>query len=168
LATGGEEGWGIGEESEAKAEHCEKSGLAGATEGINPGGENFVGGRLQIEEFDAQPDARLDDAYEDMSFEDLGLAGELQTGAAVLREGLAGANKAAAKGDVGSDAVNFLAGLHVREFRVGSERVTDGVAAVSYAREAKGCGACSVRHGDKFTHSKISLHAEKPRALQGG
>jgi len=164
----GEEGWGIGEKSEAKAEYGEKSGLAGAAEGINPCGKDFVGGSLQIEELDAETDARFDDANEDVSFEDLALAGEFQTGAAVLWKGLAGANKAATKGDVGSDAVKSLAGLHVREFRVGGERVTDGVAAVSHARKAKGCGVDAIRHGDDFIHSKISIHAETPRAPQGG
>jgi len=164
----GEEGGGIGDKSKAKTEYREKSGLAGAAEGINPGGKDFVGGRLQIEELDAETDAGLDNAYEDMSFEDLALAGKRQTSTTVLWEGLAGANEAAAKGDVGSDAVHFLAGLHIREFRIGSERIADGVTPVSYARKAEGCGIYAIRHGDDFIHSKSSIQAETPRAPQGG
>jgi len=143
-------------------------GLAGAAEGINPGSEDFVGGSFEVEEFDAEADARLDDANDDKGFEDLALAGELQASAAVWRKRPAGANKAAAKGDVGRDAFNLLAGLLVGEFRVGSERVSDGVATVAYTSNAQGRGACAVRHGDDFVHSKISIHAETPRAPQGG
>ncbi len=153
--------------SGAKDESGEKFGLADAAEGINPGGEDLVRGNFQIEEFDAEADARLDQANDDKGFEDLALAGELQTSAAVWRKGLAGANKAAAKGDVGGDAVNLLAGLHVGEFRVGSKGIADGVTAVAYTGNAKGCGACAVRHGDDFAHSKISMHTETPGLPQG-
>ena len=155
-------------QSDGKTKSRKKFGLAGAAEGINPGGEDFVGGCFEVEEFDAEADARLDDANDDEGFEDLALAGQLQASAAVWRKRLAGANKAAAKGDVGRDAFNLLAGLLVGEFCVGSERVTDGVATVTYTSNAQGCGACAVRHGDDFVHSKISIHAETPKAPQGG
>jgi hypothetical protein len=53
------------ETSGAKVETREKGGLAGAAEGINPGSEDFVGGSFEVEEFDAEADARLDDANDD-------------------------------------------------------------------------------------------------------
>jgi len=154
--------------SGAEVESRKKVGLARATERVNPASKDFVRGSFEIEEFDAEADAGLDDANDDESFEDLVLAGELQAGPGVQWKGLVGANKAAAKGDIGGDAVDFLAGLHVGEFRIGSERIADGVAAVAYTRNARRSRTCAVRHGDDFAHSKISMHTETPRVPRGG
>src|SRR5208337_3975990 len=76
-------------QSDGKTKSRKKFGLAGAAEGINPGGEDFVGGCFEVEEFDAEADARLDDANDDEGFEDLALAGQLQASAAVWRKRLA-------------------------------------------------------------------------------
>src|SRR5208337_3629464 len=43
-------------QSDGKTKSRKKFGLAGAAEGINPGGEDFVGGCFEVEEFDAEAD----------------------------------------------------------------------------------------------------------------
>jgi hypothetical protein len=120
-------------------------------EGVDPGDKHFVVGRLEVKELDAHSDAGLDDADNDQSFEDLAFADEFHACAGIHGKRFAGADEAAAEGNVRGDAFHLFAGFHVDQFHVSGKGKTDGVAAVANSRDA-GIGAIVIGHGDDFAH----------------
>lgn len=126
--------------------------LAGAAEGVDPGGEEFVVGGFEVEKFDAHADAGLDDANGDQGFEHLPLASEFHARTGTKGQRLTGADKTSTQGEIGSDSGDLLAGFQVDEFRIGSEGETDGVATVTDSADG-GFGTTAVGHGDNFAQS---------------
>jgi hypothetical protein len=123
----------------------------GLAEGVNPGDQHVVVGRLEIEELDAHADAGLDDADGDQGFEDLAFAREFHAGARTHRERLAGAHETAAQGNVGRDTIHLFAGFKIDQLDVSRERKPNSVAAVANSRDA-GIRRVTVGHGDDFAH----------------
>src|SRR5271166_5946443 len=75
--------------------------LAGAAEGVDPDGEEFVVGGFEVEKFYAHANAGLDDADGDQGFKDLPLASKFHTRAATEGQRLAGAYETSTEGKVG-------------------------------------------------------------------
>jgi hypothetical protein len=107
--------------------------LAFTAELFHPAGENGVGSGFDVEEFEAHADSGFDDADYGEGFDALAFAlqGYADTGS--YGEGLASADENATKGDVRGDAVGADAGFQIEDFRVSSERKTNGIAAVAEA-----------------------------------
>jgi hypothetical protein len=120
--------------------------LAAAAELIEPTDEDGVGRRLDIEEFEAHTNSGFDDADHGESLHGFAFAFEGDAGAGLHGEGLAGTDETAAEGDVRSDTFGADAGLEVEDFRVGSKRVTDSVAAVAQAYFVRRAISRSVVH----------------------
>jgi hypothetical protein len=122
-------------------------------------------GRLKVEEFHTHAYAGLDDADGYESFEDLAFSGEFHAGAGIHGQRFAGADEAAAEGNVGGDAVRLLAGFEVDQFNVSRKGKTDGVAAVANSRDA-GIGAIVIGHGDDFAHLAHLEYSRGERSLR--
>jgi len=105
--------------------------LAGAAESVDPTSEDGVVGGLEVEKFDTQADAGLDDTNNDQRFECLALAGEAEARTGVGGKLFAGADETAAEREVGGDARNLLAALEVNELGIGGKGIADGVAAIT-------------------------------------
>lgn len=88
-------------------------GLAAAAEVFNQGVEALIVRGLEIEEFDAHADARLDDTDNDEAFENQIVASQFHARAAIKHQGLAGTDKAAALGNVRGNPFHFLTSLQI-------------------------------------------------------
>ena len=138
--------------------------LAGSAEGVDPGEEHFVEGRLEVEEFDTHADAWLDDADDNERFEDLSFSDEFHAGAGVHGQWLARADKTTAERDVRGDAIHLFAGFEIDQFNISRKRKTDGVAAITDAGDA-GVRSIAVGHGDDFVHLAHPEIERSPRDL---
>ena len=88
-------------------------------------------------------------------FQHLTLTSELHAGARIHRKGLAGADKAAAEGDVRGDPIDLSAGFEVDEFDIGRKWVTDGVATVTNTLHTNGSVCMAIRHRHDFAHTEL-------------
>lgn len=129
--------------------------LAVASEIIEPAREDSDGGGFEVDELEAHADFGFDDANHGEGLDALALAGQGDAGAGADREGLAGAEEAAAERKIGSDAFGAGAGFEIEDFGVGGKRITDGVAAVAQTGFARGIISGSVVHGDNVAHCRL-------------
>jgi len=120
--------------------------LAAAAELLEPTDEDDVGPRLDIEEFETHSDSGFHDADHGERFHGFAFAFEGDAGAGFHGEGPAGADETAPEGNVRGDAVGADAGFEVEDLRVGSEWVTDSVAAVAQAYFVRRAISRSVVH----------------------
>jgi hypothetical protein len=134
-----------------RAAYSRAYGLAGLAEGVDPGDQHFVEGRLKVEEFDTHANAWLDDADDNERFEDLSSPDEFHAGAGLHGQRFAGADKTSAERDVGGDAIHLFAGFEIDQFNISGKRKADGVAAITDSRDV-GIRSITVGHGDDFVH----------------
>jgi hypothetical protein len=120
---------------------------------------------LEVEELDTHADTGLDNADDDQSFEDLAFSDEFHACAGIHGKRFAGADEAAAEGNVGGDAVRLLAGFEVDQFNVSGKGKTDGVAAVANSRDA-GIGTIVIGHGNDFAHLAHLEYSRGERSLR--
>jgi hypothetical protein len=139
--------------------------LAGLAEGFEPGEQDVVVGRLEVEELNAHADAGLDDADNDQSFNDLAFPHELQTGAGIHGKRLAGADETPAQRDVGGDALHLFTGFEVNQLNIASKWKSDGVAAVADPGNV-GVGSITVGHGEDFIHLAHLEHERAGKSLR--
>jgi len=146
--AGGEPGrrdWGGGEKREY--------GSAGLAELFDPANEDPIIGRLDIEEFHADADSRLNNADNSESFDGLFFVAKDNAHASFQRQGLAGADETASHRDIGGDTDRASAGFKVKKLGVRSEGVADGVAAVPDSQSSAGAFRSSIVHRDDVAHS---------------
>ena|SRR5271165_4752955 len=128
---------------------------------VDPSSQDFVIGRFEVEEFNAHSHARFYDPDDDQGIECLALTDEFHTRARINRKRFAGADEAAPEGDIGGDPIDLLAGLKVDKFRIGSERVADGIATVTNTWHTKRRVFSSIGHGDDFAHKGLLERREQ-------
>jgi len=110
---------------------------------------------IDINEFNAHPNAWLDDAHRGKSLDFLTLAGERDAGARFEGERPAGANEATAQRDIRSDSVGVRPGFEVQEFGIGGEGEANGITTIAEGSSLRCAFRLSVIHGDKVVHRHI-------------
>src|ERR1700686_148794 len=100
---------------------------------LDPSGHEIVAGGIDVDELDAHADARLDDAHHREAFHLLALARQYDPRARFQRQRLAGANEAAAHGNVGSYAGGVRAGFEINELGIRGKRIANRIATVAHA-----------------------------------
>jgi hypothetical protein len=122
---------------------------------FEPAGENRDGCGLDIDELETHTNSGLNDANHGKRFDAFAFALQGDAGAGPESERLAGANEAAAKRKVRGNALGADAGLEIKDLRIGSEGITDSVAAVAEAYFVRHAIGSSVVHGDNVAHGQI-------------
>lgn len=126
---------------------------AGAAKLIEPARQRLMIRTVEVDEFDAHADARLDDANDSQGLYCLLLAPEGDSDSGADRQRAAGANKTTAHKQVGSDALGARTGLKVENLDVSGKGIADGVAAVANRGAPRRlCG--SIVHGNNVAHSR--------------
>ena len=120
---------------------------------VEPAGEDGDGGGLEVDEFETHADFGLHDADSGESFDAFIFARQGDAGARFHWQRLAGADEAAAEGQVRSYAIRADTGFEIEDFRVRCERITDSVAAVADAGFARRSVRDSFVHGDNVAHN---------------
>ena len=130
----------------------EKARSAGLAEVFDPANEGLVIGRLDIEEFHAYADARLNNADDPQGFDGLFFVAEGDAHSGLQRQGLTGADEAAAHGDIGGDTGRTCAGFEVEKLGIRGKGVANGVAAVADGQSSTGASRSTIVHGYDVAH----------------
>ena len=129
-----------------------KGRSAGLAEVFDPANEGLVIGRLDIEEFHAYADARLNNADDPQGFDDLFFVTEGDAHAGLQRQGLAGADEAAAHGDIGGDTGRTCAGFEVEKHGIRGKGVANGVPPVPDTQSSAGAFRGAIVHRYDVAH----------------
>jgi len=100
---------------------------------VDPAAENVVERAFDVDELDADADARLQNAHDGECFDGLRFSSHDSANPGADRKRLAGAHEAATERQIGSDAAGAGAGFHVDDLDIGCKGKADGVASVSDA-----------------------------------
>jgi hypothetical protein len=126
---------------------------AGLAEVFDPANENPVIGRLDIEEFHAHTDTRLNDTDDPEGFDDLLFVAKSDAHSGLERQVFAGADETASHRDIGGDTDGASAGFEVEKLGIRGKRVADGVATVADSQGSAGTLRNSIVHRDDVAHS---------------
>jgi hypothetical protein len=123
---------------------------------FDPANENPVIGRLDIEEFHAHTDTRLNNTDDPEGFDGLLFVAEGDAHAGFHRQGFASADETASHRDISGDTDGASAGFKVKKLGVRCKGVANGVAAVADTQGSAGTLRSSIVHGDDIAHSSAT------------
>ena len=123
-----------------------------AAELFEPAREDRGGSGFDVQELKAHADSGFDDADHGESFNGFAFARQGNPDTGFDWDRFAGADEAAAEGDIRSDSIGADAGFKIEDFRIGGKRKTDSVAAVAQAYFVRRAIGGSVVHGDNVAH----------------
>ena len=129
-----------------------KGRSAGLAEMFEPANEGLVIGRLDIEKFYADADTRLNNADDTQRFDGLFFVAEGDAHAGLQRQGLAGADEAAAHGDIGGDTGRTRAGFEVEKLGIRGKGVANGVPPVPNTQSSAGAFRGAIVHRYNVAH----------------